>query len=181
MSTFITSDGQLEVDGQVRKLAILDNGAGQIMLRNKFASRLPNCHPSLLDAAGSFITTSEAEEKNIRRMRNLLTSGFVWRPQALLHYPTLLIRHWLWRRCQRLPRAHPGDLAQKVQEDDKSDSLIRTAAHGNVSLTFGDGVTPSCTTDTAGSWTVARYAAGCTTDSLGKRLDHRQPLFPGRQ
>ena len=54
-------------------MAILDTGAGSIILGKTFAATLPLCHPALLIPAGSFVTASGAEEIGVQKTKHALT------------------------------------------------------------------------------------------------------------
>ena len=73
LATLETGNGQLQIEGHVPKVAILDTGAGGIILGKSFAASLPLCHPSLLIPAGAFMTASGQEERNVLKTKHALT------------------------------------------------------------------------------------------------------------
>ena len=72
-ATLNTDSGQLQIEGHTPRVAILDTGAGSIILGKSFAANLPLCHPALLIPAGSFMTASGAEETNVQKTKHALT------------------------------------------------------------------------------------------------------------
>ena len=62
MATLVTISRHFHIEGPAPAVAILDTGAGAIILGNFFASRLAICHLVLLEPEGSF---SGAEEHGI--------------------------------------------------------------------------------------------------------------------
>ena len=58
LATLEIGSGQLQIEGHTPKVAILDTGAGGIILGKTFAASLPLCHLALLIPAGAFMTAS---------------------------------------------------------------------------------------------------------------------------
>ena len=73
LATLETGSGQLQIEGHTPRVAILDTGAGGIILGKTFAASLPLCHPALLIPARAFMTTSGQEEKNVLKTKHALT------------------------------------------------------------------------------------------------------------
>ena len=72
MSTLITTARQLQIEGRTPTVAILDTGAGAIILGKTFASRIEKCQPQLLEKAGTLITANGAEETGLKKTTFLL-------------------------------------------------------------------------------------------------------------
>lgn len=49
MATLITTSGQLQIEGRTPKLAVLDTGAGAIILGRSFAKHIALCQPEFLE------------------------------------------------------------------------------------------------------------------------------------
>ena len=73
LATLDTGRGQLEIEQKVPRVAIMDTGAGKIILGKKFADTLALCDPTLLVPAGSFVTASGQVEKGVMKTKHALT------------------------------------------------------------------------------------------------------------
>ena len=73
LATLDTEGDQLQIEGHTPRVAILDTGAGSIILGKTFAASFPLCHPALLIPAGAFMTASGQEENNVQKTKHALT------------------------------------------------------------------------------------------------------------
>ena len=73
MATLPTTDGELEIDGHVPAVVVIDTGAGAVILGKEFASTIPNCNHPFLEPGDTFITASGVEETGLGRTKYLLT------------------------------------------------------------------------------------------------------------
>ena len=69
MAQLITTDGQLEIEGIVPRIAVVDTGASAVILGRSFARRMDRCHPPWLVYGDSFITAGGHETKSLGRTK----------------------------------------------------------------------------------------------------------------
>ena len=73
IATLDTHLGQLEIEGNVPKTAVLDTGTGAIILGKSFAAKLLKCLDVLLELSHTFVTSSGAEKLGVRKTTMLLS------------------------------------------------------------------------------------------------------------
>ena len=71
-TTLVTNANQFLVEGQAPNIAVVDTGAGTIILSKKFASTLAKCQLEHLVPAEPFITAGGMEEPSHGRTKHLL-------------------------------------------------------------------------------------------------------------
>ena len=72
MATLITTEGQLQVDGVTPRIAIIDTGAGAIILGRSFARKTDRCQFQYLAFGDTFVTATGQEKTSLGRTRLLL-------------------------------------------------------------------------------------------------------------
>ena len=73
MATLDTTGGTLEIEGFVPKVAVLDSGAGGLILGKSFAKQIDLCHEGLLTPAGAFLTPTGELITGVKKTVNTLS------------------------------------------------------------------------------------------------------------
>ena len=72
MTTLLTTEGQLQVDGKTPQVAVIDTRAGAIILGGSFANRIDRCQSKYLAFGDSFVTAAGQDTPASGRTRLLL-------------------------------------------------------------------------------------------------------------
>ena len=72
MATLDTHKGQVEIQGFVPKIAVVDSGAARIILGKKFAENIKLCGKEMLRPAGAFLTASGEEVTGLMKTMHCL-------------------------------------------------------------------------------------------------------------
>ena len=72
MATLNTNQGQIDIQGFVPKIAVVDTGAARIILGKKFAENIKLCGQGMLRPAGSFLTASGEEVTGLMKTAHCL-------------------------------------------------------------------------------------------------------------
>ena len=72
MASLISSHAQLEIEGKVPKVAIIDTGASSMILGKSFAKQLYKCALQYLAQGDTFVTSGGKVEKTSGRKKCLL-------------------------------------------------------------------------------------------------------------
>lgn len=73
LAAFVTANGELDVDDEVSRRAVIDSGASSIVVGRDFAAKLLRCAQSNLVFGDSFTTAGGTKEQSLGRTKTHLT------------------------------------------------------------------------------------------------------------